>query len=476
METKTVLIQKTLLKDLEGFILEYNEYNKPHIKLDIAVYFLSLFISLPSYYRNTEKENYLVSLYSKKLKGIFSKYTKFLDFLIDSKIIEKAFNYSTDKGTSNQYRLTEKYLFDDIIGYEITDKSLLKKFEITTNENKNENDNLKTDKRAFCLKKRPHLVRYFDDNLTIDKTLALEIIKPYKELNYAKYQSGMQLISEYNKKDWKYSINPNSDNRLHTNLTRTNKELRKCLYYKEDRLSAVDIRASQPFFFAVFLKAFLKKDYKLVKQIGASKLISKKKFEELCNLDVNSDEIIAFVEIILTKDFYINFSNHLEIPIDEEGKPYKMKINYFEPRSKLKKRRKIDFEQPRIKESFETKRDYAKSVMMEVFFSSPRTTTKEAKQFRNLYPSVSKVMSFIKDNSINFDKLLSHIESYCLLDYVALRFNKNHKNIPLWSIHDSLVTTKQNIHLLKEEVEQLLSEVTTIKKDILKDIIVIDNW
>ena len=85
-------------------------------------------------------------------------------------------------------------------------------------------------------------------------------------------------------------------------------------------------------------------------------------------------------------------------------------------------------------------------------------------------------MSFIKDNSINFDKLLSHIESYCLLDYVALRINKNHKNIPIWSIHDSLVTTKQNIYLLKEEVEQLLSEVTTIKKDILKDIIVIDNW
>lgn len=256
METKTFLIQKTLLKDLKGFILEFNENNKPRIKLDIAVYYLSLFISLPSHYRNTEKENYLVSLNSEKLKEIFWKYTRYLDFFIDSKIIEKAFNYSTDKGTSNQYRLTEKYLFDDIIGYEITDKSLLKKFEITTNENKNENDNLKTDKGAFCLKKRPHLVRYFDDNLTMDIVLAFEIINPYKELNYAKYQSGMQLILEYNKKDWKYSFNPNSDNRLHTNLTRTNKELRKCLYYKEDRLSAVDIRTSQPFFFAVFLKAF----------------------------------------------------------------------------------------------------------------------------------------------------------------------------------------------------------------------------
>lgn len=476
METKTVLIQRTLLNDLEGFIFEYNEYNKPNLKLDIAVYYLSLFISLPSHYRNTENENYFVSLNSEKLKGIFSKYNKYLDFFTNNKIIEKVFNHSTEKGTSNQYRLTEKYLFDDIIGYEITDKSLLKKLEITTNEDKNENDNLKIDKKAFCLKKRPHLVRYFDDNLTIDKRRAFEIIKPYKELNYAKYLSGMQLILEYDRKDWKYSIKPESDNRLHTNLTRTNKDLRKSLYYKEERLIAVDIRASQPFFFAVFLKAFLKNDYNLVKQIGASKLISKKKFEELCCLDVDRGEIIGFVEIILIEDFYTNFSNHLEIPIDEEGKPYKMKTNYIEPRSKLQKRRKINFEQPKIKETFENKRDYAKSIIMEVFFSSPRTPTKEAKQFRTLYPSVYKVMSFIKDNCISLDKLLSHIESYCLLDFVALRFCKNHKNIPIWSIHDSLVTTKQNIQLLKDETEQLLSEVTTIKRDKLKDIVVIDYW
>ncbi len=477
MENKTFLIQKTLLKDLKGFIFEYNEYNKPNLKLDIAVYYLSLFISLSSHYRSEEQENYLVRLYSLELKEIFSNYKKkYFSLFEKNNLIEKVLNHSTDKGKSTQYRLTDKYQFDDIIEYIITDKSLLKKFEKEKNKKLNDNANSISDKKEFHLKKRPHLVRYFDDNLTMDIVLAFEIIKPYKELNYAKYQSGMQLILEYDKKDWKYSINPNSDNRLHTNLTRTNKELRKCLYYKEDRLSAVDIRASQPFFFAVFLKAFLKKDYKLVKQIGASKLISKKKFEELCNLDVNRDEIIAFVEIILTEDFYTNFSTHLEIPIDEEGKPYKMKTNYIEPKSKLQKRRKIDFEKPKIKESFENKRDYAKSVMMEVFFSSPRTTTKEAKQFRTLYPSISKIMKFIKDECVNFDKLLSHIESYCLLDYVALRFNKNHKNIPLWSIHDSLVTTKQNIYLLKEEVEQLLSEVTTIKKDILKDIIVIDNW
>ena len=80
MENKTVLIQRTLLNDLKGFIFEYNEYNKPRIKLDIAVYFLSLFISLSSHYRSEEQENYLVRLYSLELKGIFSKFKKYLDF------------------------------------------------------------------------------------------------------------------------------------------------------------------------------------------------------------------------------------------------------------------------------------------------------------------------------------------------------------------------------------------------------------
>lgn len=468
---KTVLIQRTLLNDLKGFVFEYNEYNKPHLKLDIAVYYLSLFISLPSHYRSDEQENYLVRLYSLELKEVFSNYKSYFNFFTKNDIIEKAMNHSTDKGKSNQYRLTDKYLFDDIIGYEITNKSLLKKF-----DNKIDEDNLIIDKNDFCLKKRAHLVRYFDDNLEIDKGLAFDILKPFKELKYFKYQSGMQLILEYDRKDWKYSMKPESDNRLHTNLTRTNKELRKCLSYKEEKLSGIDIRASQPFFFSVFLKAYLKKDYNMIKQIGASKLITKKKFEELSNLDIDRGEIIAFIETILTEDFYTNFSTHLEIPFDEEGKPYKMKTNYIEPKNKLTKRRRIDFEQPKIKESFENKRDYAKSVMMEVFFSSPRNTSKEAKQFRTLYPSVNKIMSFIKDSCVNLDKLLSHIESFCLLDFVALKFSKNHKNIPIWSIHDSLVITKQNLQLLKDETEQLLSEVTTIKRDKLKGIIVIDAW
>ena len=52
METKTVLIQRTLLNDLKGFTFEYNESNKPNLKLDIAVYYLSLFISLSSHYRS----------------------------------------------------------------------------------------------------------------------------------------------------------------------------------------------------------------------------------------------------------------------------------------------------------------------------------------------------------------------------------------------------------------------------------------
>lgn len=467
--TKTVLIQKTLLKDLEGFVIEYNKTNRPNLKLDYAVYFLSLFNSLPSHYRIQDKQQYyLVRLYSLQLKKVFSEYNKYLTFFIKNDIIEKVLNHSTDKGKSKQYRLTNEYLFDDFLGYEITDTMLLNKLTAPNFDEIVDKD--------FCNVKRPHLTKYFNENLRIDKNKAFEIMKPYKESEFGKYQSGMQLILEYDRKDWKFSINPDSDNRLHTNLTRTNKELRKCLSYNGEKLSAVDIRASQPFFLAVFLKAVLKKDYDLMRRIGANKLISKEKLNEIFALEINKNEIIDFVQLILNQDFYINFAEHLTIPIDEFGSPYRMKTNYIEPKNKSVSKRKIDFENPKIKETFETKRDYAKSVMMEVLFSSPRTKVKEATEFKRIFPAVYKIMSFIKDECVPLHRLLSHIEAYCLLDYVALRFSKSSKNVPIWSIHNSLVTTKQYVPLLKKETEQLLSEVTTIKLKTIKDIVVIDNW
>ena len=113
---------------------------------------------------------------------------------------------------------------------------------------------------------------------------------------------------------------------------------------------------------------------------------------------------------------------------------------------------------------------------MEILFSKPKNTTREATQFKKIFPSVFKIISFIKVEIVPLHKLLSHIEAYCLLDFVALKFSKKYKNIPIWSIHDSLVTTNDSIDLLKQETELLLSEVTTINLDIIKEIVVIDKW
>ena len=65
---KTVIIQKQLLHELKININTYNQINKNKLKLDIAIYFLSLFNSIPSYYREDKNDNDFINLNAKILK------------------------------------------------------------------------------------------------------------------------------------------------------------------------------------------------------------------------------------------------------------------------------------------------------------------------------------------------------------------------------------------------------------------------
>ena len=100
---------------------------------------------------------------------------------------------------------------------------------------------------------------------------------------------------------------------------------------------------------------------------------------------------------------------------------------------------------------------------MEIFYSSFRTTIPEAAVFRRTYPSIHKIMTCIKDNGVKFSRLLQYVEAYCLLDSVANKIHEKYPEMPLLSIHDSLVTTESYKDILKEEMYILLKKITTIK-------------
>lgn len=456
---QTIIIQKQLLQDLKQSIEQNTNISHIKLKLDVAVFYVSLLNSIPSFYREDNNENdSSVALHSKKLQSYNWKYSEYINFLLEQGFIIKVSNYGVDIGECNHYNITDEYYKDEVINYMITSKTLLKAIEKMDCKENEKSFN----KRKYCEETRPHLIKFFDETLRIDEVNALEIVNPLlKQGEVRKYISARHLINEFKHRDWHYSVKPNTDNRLHSSMTRLNKILRPYITYDGERLGSVDIKSSQPYFFCVVLKAIINQDKDLLKQIGATRLLNNKHIQRLFNLDLDKEEISNFINLVINKDFYEYFSNILQIKYNEEGKPYRV-VSNFSSKNKW-------FAQRNRTIVFKSKRDLAKNVIMEIFFSKPRTTISEAKSFKQEFPSVFGVISYIKGMGVSFDGLLTNVESYCLLDCVAKKFSKEHPDVPLFSIHDSLVTTQQHLLKLKDNVELSLTNVTTLKVTLIKE-------
>jgi hypothetical protein len=448
------------LDNLKAFVEIYNETHKPKLKLGVTVFFVGLINELKSHFRIDKIiENEFIPLDSQILKKYHSNSKNYLDFLVNFGVLEKQ-NYSTDKGRSNSYRINDKYKNDELISFDIEYDKLNEKF------NENGLDKHQQKKLEFSIDKRPHLMKIFNDKLTIDVDSACNEIKHLNDSEPKRYNNAMVLINEFKNKTWKASFKPyKSDFRLHTNLTRSPKVLRKHILINNENIIGYDVKTSQPYFFCVVLKAILKKDEELLKKIGATKILNESNIEQLFDLEIDRDEVTNFVLSVIDKevDFYDDFATKLDIKIDENGQPFRM-ISNFKKNNQINSRskQKEDLE-PQTKKSFDTKRNLAKEVVMEIFYSSPNSKTNEAAMFRKAYPSIHKIIKCLFDNGVKFHQLLTTIEAYVLLDIVAKKISDKYPNMPLGSIHDCLITNNKHKHQLRKEMSYLIKEVTTLE-------------
>ncbi|MCK0179692.1 hypothetical protein MWU50_10345 [Flavobacteriaceae bacterium S0862] len=458
---KTVIIQEKLLRDLRVAITEHNTTSKHKLKIDVAVFFLSLFNSIPSYYREDEQTDN-VSLDSQRLKFYYTSYKKYFNLFETKGFIEKVKSYGADINKCNVFKLSNKYLDGGIVSYKIKNKVLLKRFDT------NGLTKFHLAKNQFCIKTRPHLVKFFDKDLTIDSKAAYNEIKGFinDEATRRRYLTSATLITEFHNQVWKYSIKPKSDNRLHSNLTRSSKILRKHIKYDGNPIIGVDLKTSQPFFLCVIIKAILKKDMGLFKLIKATEVLPNNVIKTLINLDLNRNELIGFVQSVLNKDFYGEFENQIDIQYDENGMPFRMISNYSSRKIHKSRSRLDTTKKTKRKVIYMTNRELVKAVVMEIFYSKPKTTIKEAAIFRKAYPSVTKIFKCIHENEVKFSYVLQYIEAYVLLDYTAKKINKKYPNMPLFSIHDALVTTKPWKYDLIHSMAKHVQYITTLQPNI----------
>jgi len=474
MET-IVLIQQQLLVDLDTKAEEYNKQLKiakkssnkkdkrSPLKLDVLVKLVSLFNSIPCQYRDDESKlpKGIVRLDATRLRDeVHSASEHYMRFLKRYSFIERVHQYDTEKSKCRGYKLKPKYETNNQVGYTLKSKTLLKKMHDNKYSKEYEED------KKFCEYKRPHLVRWFNENLSIDKTAVFREIEPLRNIDYDKYSNSNNFILDFDKQYFKYSIDPRTDNRLHTTLSMSNKIIRKHIYYNNENIVGLDVRTSQPYFLCAILKAICNKDKSILEQIGATKILDDKIIFRLFNLEKDEGEVKRFGLSVLAsnQDFYNDFAEELskqqKIKYNDEGLPYR-RIYIKKEKQKLSK--KLGKHQTHENVVYEDERELAKKVVNEIFNSSPNTTIPEAITFRKTYLYITKVMKCIKDYGVGMWRLLSYVEAYCLLDYSALKFHEKYPDIFITSIHDSLVITESNIALLEREISKYLMEVTTLK-------------
>ncbi len=432
--------------------------NPPNFNLNenIALYYLSLISSVPSYKKDKIYMGGYVNLQAKKLEKVKYNYKKYFDYFVDNGIIERNNKYSNAKGKSfsKSYRYNLKELKN--LTFHIFELEILK----------SQYEKMGLKEKNLC-KKSEYLTKWFNTNLTIDADAAiLEIQQKLKHtsskkrVTLKKAENYLRSLKNLYFQEFWAIRNSFSDNRLHTNLENMPKFYRKYVSYNGKILASIDIKNSQPFFLIVLLEMIGNREIEernnvvsdMIKKYGVCGTM----FETL-SASLNSkgfqEEYGKIKYDILEGTFYDNLVEYFKLQetVDKDGKEiYKRRFYCKDTKT-----------QPMYE--FESKRDVIKRLVLFFLYKNNQENIKKEDKdyliFKDLYPNFCNVLELLKQNDKkDLPKLLQHLEANCVLDYICKNISEKHPNIPLYTIHDSIITTEDNIQVLEAEVTQHIKD------------------
>jgi len=393
--------------------------------IDNLKYILGLITKISTRSDHFDTHTGMVPLNAEILRKKIRNYKQYLDYALSTGILETDNHYIPGK-KSKGYKFSDEY-YDKVKSVPIVNYSLMKK-------NKQE---IPYD--PVVQAKYPYLSKWFNDNLEIDHTGAVEFI----ESNY----SGDENIYKYNQnlcridmlKDHQYymSVGEKSQ-RFYTNISGCNKGLRKFIKYAGEELVAVDIRNSQPFMSLILFKPDFyntnstSSSFSLYSIYSNPLLYPSTHYYPSLMLyklleSSNNNDVKLYTELVTNGDLY----DYLEKEIKNElGIEYQtigdLKDEFF-------------------------KVLYSTNYLI----NQPYAATKRL--FRDRFPTVYKIFKEIKrGNHSQLPILLQQIESFIVLDKVCRRISIERPYLPIYTIHDSIVTTTVNEEyvavILREEL------------------------
>jgi|GEM_PF-7094149 len=465
---------------------------------EMMVYLIDLIIKQYTWRKKYNKRtcNDYVPLHSTKMKEICKNYHLYVRYLSENGIIEVDDSYKVGE-RSKGYRLAKQYHMETI-------DCLISEPKIVNAIQKQ-----KEQAREAVIAVYPNLVRWFDE-LEIDAEGAYAFIDQwYKEqlvkskrtpkpkrlrrLILAK-NSYRQSVRNIQHKDYWFSVD-DSGHRLHTVLTNMKKDLRKFVTYKGQPLVCVDLSNSQPFLSLQLLKEqfyhFIDKPCSASSEVtlfdlpdkvkerirslidDIRKLITSESFtspwlENLMNGNYKGYASLTFRASVQLSDKptigqgHINSPvilyetvddfNNLTVIIECDWISYALLIiegNFYRyTGNEIQKRwpDSIVYKKP-------------KSMVISVLFANDldkRTHFVNSRNmFRSLFPTPYELFRIIKStNHATLAVLLQSIESEIFLNRIAKRISEERPEIPIYTIHDSICTTRQHEHYIEQVVKE----------------------
>lgn len=389
---------------------------------------------------------YGVPLYSRTLEKVIGRnYHMILAWMIDAGIIETN-GYYKPGSISKLYRFRLKYLH--------------RKFSWKTSSNKRlETIRRKPGSDIYSHKPiyEPRLINQLQRNfqhLQIDKKAAFKWVDKFyrkelseiltgkpkdREAKIAELQRTCEgyrnSIRKINAKDC-VALQDSFGHRLHTPLTNLKKELRPFVTCNGQGLVEIDMKNSQLFLIIPLL------DWKLYhKQAGGGKEGTLKHTiwigERLRRLYSSTIMFCKKLEARYSKGFQVmNFvSDACKGIIYEQVAMQLNKEGFF----------KAD-------ETLPEQRAYVKRYLLKLIFASQKEhrhmyLSKPGevwKAFKNCYPEVGALMDHLKEVDYKcVSEFLQRTESYCMLRGVCKTIARDKPEVPLFTLHDCIVTTKE---------------------------------
>ena len=420
--------------------------NPPEFKYHIDYFNYILHLVNDIAIKRKDEELQGTPLYSSLLKSrLGSNYRKYLDYLVQNDILIEKKQYMKG-GYSRKFKFAQPHDSAILVPTPITKLTLIKSHERFINlgieglrliPEPNEQD-------------YKYLLKWHNNKLKIDSDKARKYLLNLlysdlfqdEETATLKYSRRLVTVEKINKAEF-FPHFDTTAGRLHSPLTQLKKELRPFLTYDGQKLVSIDIKNSQPYLSTIL---FNKDAFERNKVGQKIKLYKRNVNESFYSYAPNSftkmekkgepSDIALYIQHVASGEFYEEFA-------------------------------KILIQEDLIPETEKDIRKYAKNIAFRTLFSPNRHRqfVKEIQLFEKTYPNVYKNFAFIKKGFREHNTLaclLQNIEAEIVLKVICKEIAKTFPKAPIFTIHDSIVTTKDYYTLVKDIMERKLTELVGI--------------